>query len=281
MRRPIFLLLPMIAAGFLAACQTTPATSPPATAAPQSASATPAPPTATAVIPATVTLPAATVTPTATPLPSETPAPAVTATPDPNLGVGATLYEDKFDGARWGWTYQDDAVNFSLGNGQLNAVMSRSDAFWRISSGPDFIRAGDQQVRLATRVNLCYDADEYGLLFRNTNSTSGDQTKFNGYLFKITCGGQARVELLRDSVPSVLLDWTRTPAIVAGAPAENALLVWAAGDQLHFYVNDKHVGSLTDRAFADGDVGVYLRDRTNGGLSVSFTGLTIKAVTLP
>lgn len=281
MRRRMIGVLVLAVAGLLAACQTNPATSPPATLVPQAASATPAPPTATAVIPATVTLPAATATATVTPLPTETPTPAATATPDPNLGVGATLYEDRFDGARWGWTYQDDAVNFSLGGGQLNAVMSRSDAFWRISSGPDFIRAGDQQVRLATRANLCYENDEYGLLFRNTNSAGAEQTRFNGYLFKINCGGQARVELLRDSLPSVLLDWTATPAIVAGAPAENTLLVWAAGEQLHFYVNDKHVGSVTDRAFAEGDVGVYLRDRTNGGLSVSFTALTIREVTLP
>jgi hypothetical protein len=263
MRRVIPWILALAAAGWLAACQTNPATTLPPTSTPAAATATSVPASPTAVIPATVTLPAATPTPSATPPPTETPTPAATPTPDPNLGVGASVYEDTFDGARWGWTFQDDVVNFSLGDGQLNAVMSRSDAFWRISSGPDFVRAADQQVRLAARANLCYENDEYGLLF------------------KVNCRGQARVELMRDSVPSVLLDWTASPAITTGAPAENALLVWAAKDQMHFYVNDKYVGSVTDKSFAEGDVGVYLRDRTNGGLSVSFTTLTIKAVTLP
>lgn len=263
----------------LAACNPSPATTPPpaATQVPTLAVETPVPPTPTVVVPATVT-PAP---PTATPEPTatETATPDVAATPDPNLGVGATLYEDRFDGARWGWTFQDDVVKFGIENAQLNAVMTRPDAGWRISMGPDVI-AGDQQLQLTVRANLCYERDEYGLLFRNTTS-SGDAPRFNGYVFKLNCAGQARVELFRDSQPSVLLDWTASPAIQAGAPAENVLLVWAAQDQFHFYVNGKHLGSLTDGAFAEGDFGVYLRDRTNGGISVSFTALTVKEVKLP
>lgn len=276
---PSALALFALALFTLAACTPNPATTPPpaATRPPTLAAETPVPPSPTVVIPATVT----TAPPTATPEPTATATatPDVAATPDPNVGVGATLYEDKFDGARWGWTFRDDVVKFGIENAQLNAVMTRPDAGWRISIGPD-VKAGNQQIALTVRVNLCYDQDEYGLLFRNT-TPDGEVVRFNGYLFKLNCGGQARVELFRDSQPSVLLDWTASPAIQPGAPAENTLLVWAAGDQFHFYVNGKHIGSLKDGAFAEGEFGVYLRDRTNGGVSVSYTALTVKEVALP
>lgn len=270
--------LALAAACLVAGCQIHPATSPPPTAAPGAATEAPPAPSPTPIVPASAT-PAP---PTASPAPSATaptasPPPAAP-TPDPNLGVGASVYEDRFDGLRWAWTYQDEIVQFSLGAGQLNAVMAQPEAFWRIASGPDFARAGDQQVSVSVRTNLCYERDEYGLLFRNTAGADG---KFNGYLFKLTCGGLARVEALSGSVSTVLLDWTAASAIVPGAPADNTLLVWAAGNQMHFYVNGRYLASASDSAYSEGTVGLYLRDRTNGGLSVSFADLAVKAVTPP
>jgi hypothetical protein len=269
----------VVTLSLLAACQLSPATTPPPTSTEAPAPATPVPPTETPVVPASVT-PAP--SPTSTPEPTATasPTPNATATPDPNLGVGATIYEDKFDGARWGWNFSDDVVTFALADGQLNAVMKRSDSGWRIDNGPDFVTAGDQQTRLTARTNLCYDNDEYGLMFRTITKTDSNNTRFDGYLFKLNCAGQARVEVFKDSQISVLMDWTASPAIQKGAPAENTLMVWAAKDQFHVYVNDKHVGSLTDPSFAEGVFGVYLRDRTNGGLSVSFSNLVVKEVKL-
>lgn len=273
--RRLFCVSLGLVAGLLTACQLNPATVAPPTAVPAAATATAVPPSATPVVPATLTAVPASATPAASATASATPAPQATPTPDPNQGVGATLYEDKFDGQRWSWTFQDDVVNFSLGQNQLNAVMGRSDSFWRVSTGPDFARAGDQQLRVTVHTNLCYAQDEYGLLFRNTSTPD---FKFNGYLFKVSCAGQVRVEILKDSVPSVLMDWTAAPAVVPGAPADNTLLVWAAKDKLNFYVNGKYVGSASDKTYAEGDMGLYVRDRTNGGLSVSFSALTIKEV---
>jgi hypothetical protein len=265
-----------VGAVMLAACQLNPATNPPPTMTAPAPTETSIPPSATPVIPATVTLPPATAT--STPEPTATATPAATATPDPNLGVGATIYEDKFDCARWCWFYEDDAVSFSLANNQLNAVMKRGDAGWRISSGPDFVTVGDQQLRVTARTNLCYERDEYGVFFRGVLDSNNN---FSGYLFKLSCNGQVRVELLQESQSSVLVDWVSASAVVPGAPAENTLMVWAAKEQFHFYVNDKYVASLSDKTFAEGGFGLYLRDRTNGGASVSFAALTLKEVKRP
>lgn len=259
----------------LTACQPSPAT----TAAPLLTLpiSTQEAPTAPPVLPATLTLAPTDAGATATAAPTLTPLPPG-ATPDPNLGVGATVWDESFDGSSgWKWEFSDPLVTFAIANGQLSGVMTRGDQGWRVSGGPD-VQAVNAQYRLTVRTFLCYEKDEYGLLFR---SRANQNFEFSGYLFKLSCGGQARVELMRDNDPSVLLDWIPTPAIQSGAPAENTLMVWATNEQLHFYVNERHIGSATDKTFTGGNFDLYLRDRTNGGLSVAYSRLTVKEVTAP
>ncbi|MCS6911241.1 MAG: hypothetical protein NZM11_11855, partial [Anaerolineales bacterium] len=92
------------------------------------------------------------------------------------------------------------------------------------------------------------------------------------------CAGQARLERLQDNVQTVLLDWTSVAMLQTGAPAENTLLVWVMQEQFNVYANDCFVGSATDKTFREGIFGLFLRDRTNGGLSVSYTRLEVREV---
>ncbi len=50
---------------------------------------------------------------------------------------------------------------------------------------------------------------------------------------------------------------------------------------MHFFINDRYIASATDDTLASGFWGVYLRDRTSGGESVSFVNLTAREVTAP
>ena len=267
---------------FLAACGrgTAPAptaaeTPPPAPTSAQAPSATP--PAALPTVAATPSAP-----PTASPTPSAafTPAPNATVTPDPNLGVGEVIYEDKLDGTSgWGWGFADDTVAFSISGGKLNAVMTKPNVGHRFVASPDTVKVGDQQVRVTATTNICYEKDEYGLMFRG-RVDAGDN--YEVYVFKLNCGGSARVELLLKGKAALpLVDWTASPAIVGGAPAQNTLMVWMAKDQFHFYVNDKYLFSMKDATFAEGFYGFYVRDRTSGGESVSFDHLVARAVKLP
>lgn len=236
--------------------------------------------------PQPTSMPTTAIANTATPLASATPEPSATcctpspepqgtATPDPNLGVGDSLYEDNFDGqSGWNWSPPPDGiVVWNIESNQLNAVMQTNfGARWNIR--PDF-SAGDQQIRVTAKTNLCYERDEYGLMFR------GNELGTSAYVFKLNCGGGARVELIQDFQHSPLTEWTTNSAIVAGAPAENTLMVWMAQDQFHFYVNDNYIFSLKNSTFAEGVYGFYLRDRTNGGESISFSQLVAKEVKLP
>lgn len=235
--------------------------------------ATPTPPR-----PASPTWSVSTRAPTVTLSPVLTPT-AAASTPDPTLGLGDVVYEDPLDGSsEWEWRSETAGAIFSIASGQLNAVIPQRDAGPQAALGP-VVAVGDQQVRVTARAHLCYERDEYGLMFHASRTASG---RYNAYLFKLTCGGLARVErLLNSQTADVLADWTPSPAIVPRAPAENTLMVWMAEGQFHFYVNDKYVFSALDRSYAEGTYGFYVRDRTAGGMSLSFLNLVARAVTPP
>ena len=206
------------------------------------------------------------------------PAPTDLPTPDPELRVGAVVYEDDFDGKQgWTWPYaEDDVAAFSLGGNRLNAVMKVGNVGGpRLVGGQPALQIGDQQLQVTSLANMCYARDEYGVLFRgNANAT-------DGYVFMLNCEGRARVVALQDLRPAVLVDWTASRAIMPGAPAENTLMVWAEGSQFHFFVNGKFLFSVFDKTFAQGTHGFYIYDRTDGGESVSFDHLVVRAVSPP
>jgi len=224
--------------------------------------------------PATET-PTATLEPAATAPPS--PTAAVAATPDPSNGVGAEVFSDAFTGQTgYFWTYSDDVADFAAGSGQLVVSTKGGNTSWRYVVRPD-LNIGDQQVRVTARLAQCGPDGEYGLMFRVNHDPAGHRA----YLFKLNCRGEARFERLEGADITVLADWTASPAIVPGAPAENVLMVWAARDQFHFYVNERHVISASDGALASGFYGFYIRDRDGTGESLSFTALVARAVTPP
>lgn len=268
----------------LAACSTatpTPdiATLPPATAVPTEAAS----PTPQVVAP-TATQPPATATPeppTATPTQAATATATVPPTPDPNEGVGDIVYRDKLDGTGgWLWTYEDDAVRFGVSReqGRLNGLAKRSGT-WRFTISDDTINVGDQQLRVTARAEVCAENDEYAVLFRGRVDAA--TSNYSYYAFKLRCGGAARLERLDGPDTTVLVNWTASPAIKAGAGQDNVLMVWANKGEMRFYVNDQYLFSAQDTALTEGFYGFYLQDRTNGNMAVSWQNLEVRSVNVP
>jgi hypothetical protein len=199
-------------------------------------------------------------------------------TPDPNEGVGDVLYQDPLDGSGgWFWTFTDDVSSFGVdtGRGQLKAVMSQTGAGWRFTISPDTLRLGNQQVRLTAHTETCSENDEYGLMFR---ASVDAEFTYSGYFFKLRCGGAARLDRVQGTDTSPLVDWTSSPAIQTGSGVTNTLMVWLAGSEFRFYVNDQYLFSAQDATLTEGFFGIYLYDRTAGGATVYFEDLISRAV---
>lgn len=240
--------------------------------APPAASDTPLPPTATATVTAEPTV-------TPSPLgPEASATPAAPATPDPNEAVGDVVYQDPLDGSgTWFWTFADDTAVFGIDpeRQQLKGTMLQAGAGWRFTVSPDTLRIGNQQVRVTTRTQACAANDEYGLIFRGSVDA---EFNYSMYLLSVRCSGAARFLLIRGVEATVLTDWTPAPAAQPGAPADNTLMVWMAGSEFRFYINDQYLFSAADSALTDGFYGLYLYDRTAGGETVFFEDLIARAV---
>jgi hypothetical protein len=238
----------------------------PATAAPSETAGPTTAPTGTA-LPASATPAASTATAS----------PAATATPDPNEAVGDVIYQDKLDGTGgWFWTFADDVATFGVTDGKLKAVMKTANSGWRFTISQDTLQLGSQQVSLNAHTVTCGPNDEYGLMLRLKADPSN--SAFDGYSFKLRCSGQASFEMITGIERKTIVDWTDSSAIKTGAPADNTLLVWAAGGEFRCYVNGQYVFTANDSTLTSGFYGVYLYDRTAGGETVTFDTLTTKAV---
>jgi hypothetical protein len=219
----------------------------------------------------------ASATPAATTAPAATASPAVTATPDPNEAVGDVVYQDKLDGTGgWFWTFADDVANFGVVDGKLKAVMKTANSGWRFTISQDTLKLGSQQVSVNAHTLTCGPNDEYGLMLRLQPDASN--SGYDGYSFKLRCSGQASFEMITGIQRKTIVDWTGSPAIKTGAPADNTLLVWAGGGEFRFYVNGQYLFSASDSTLSAGFYGIYLYDRTAGGETVTFDTLVAKAV---
>jgi len=254
----------------------------------QDAIGTAAAQTVAAVLPTATTAatepppPAATETPaepTLTPIGAASPTPVTPtapATPDPNLNVTDTvLYEDTFDGkAGWFWTFSDEVADFGAVDGELRISTKPAQNTWRYIYR-DNVTAADMQLRILTKAGACPGTDELGIMYRGRLD---EQQKLHTYIFKLNCAGQARVEILDDITTTVLKDWETFPAIKAGAPAENAIMIWMQKDQFNFYVNDQYLFSLSNNAMAEGFLGFYVQSHSNGGGQFVLDDMVVHAV---
>ena len=247
------------------------------TAAPATAAATTAPSeTAAPTASATATGSAAPASPTAA-ANASTATLAAPATPDSNEAVGDAVYQDKLDGTGgWFWTFADEVATFGVVDGKLKGVMKAANSGWRFTISPDTLQLGSQQVSLNSHTVACGPNDEYGLMLRVKPDQS--DSLFSGYLLKLRCSGQASFDVISGTARRALVDWTASPAIKTGAPADNTLLVWSAGSEFRCYVNGQYLFTANDSTLKAGFYGIYLYDRTAGGETVIFDTLAARAV---
>ena len=282
MKRPLSVSLLVIGTFLLAACGAratapsptdVPATNTPPVVATVAPSATLPAPTA---VPPTEVPATATTEPTAQPEVTVIPATPIPSTPDPNEGVGSVVFEDSLNGQDgWGWSFSDEAATFGAAGDELQAVMNDPEAWWRFTIGPD-LELGDQQVQVTAHTVACGANDEYALMFRASEMAIASQ--YQAYVFKLRCNGAASLDRLEGTQTTTLVDWTASDAIRTGAPADNTLLVWMAGDEFRFYVNDQYLFSAQDATLDAGTFGFYVDDQTSGGLTVNFEDLTARGI---
>ena len=86
-------------------------------------------------------------------------------------------------------------------------------------------------VEITTSISLCQGNDSYGLLFRSSSV-------LNFYRFSINCNGLMQLERVRENVANILVNWSISSQISAGAPLTLRLGVWMNGTTFRVFINN-------------------------------------------
>ncbi|MCL4258081.1 MAG: hypothetical protein KJZ53_06080 [Anaerolineales bacterium] len=201
----------------------------------------------------------------ATPTPSPFPTPVVNPTADMRPGIGQLLLEDDFSDAVFWPTSTNADGSAQISNGRMNLVLNATRSYlFSTRNSPIF---GDFYAEITATTNFCNVDDEYGLLVRALDG--------NHFRFALSCDGRAKVDRFHSGSLSRQAGWVSSGTIPSIAPGTSRLGVWAAGSQLHFFVNDIYLFSVTDSLLFQGAVGVYVHTSSDRDVSVSFSSLKV------
>jgi len=188
-------------------------------------------------------------------------------TSDLRSDIGDLLLADDFsDAAPWS-TSSDDNASVTVTNGRINLILKSSDDYvLSTRTSQNFL---DFYAEITATPSLCHGEDEYGLIIRDLD---GDH-----YRLALSCDGRVKVDRSYNGL-SRQAGWLESGAIPSVAPSSSRLAVWAVGSQMHFFVNDLYLFTITDSLLYKGTIGVFVHTSGEGDVSVSFSDLKVWAV---
>ena len=221
-------------------------------------------PTQTATLTSTPVWFPATSTPTLVPTPVRTP------TPDLRPGVGDLILEGGVESEEEWVVFSGTIGNITFSDDHLNlAVNQPPGMIYTFRESPVVT---DFYAEITAEVNLCGEADEYGLMVR-VNGIRRDH-----YRFGLTCDGQAKIVRAYGNRTVVLQPPQPFPEIPVGFPGQAVMAVWAVGDELRFFVNGRNILTINDPVIGEGALGVYVRTIGEDPISVNFSQLEIREI---
>lgn len=228
-------------------------------------------------------LPADLTPPTETPRPSETPPPAPTIvwfppsstptlpvfptnspTPEMSPGIGAVLFADDFSSASAWDTAVSDQGSAAISRNRL--TLAAQPGVYLVSMNRE-AAFGDFYAEITARPSLCRGGDSYGIIIRST----GDSF----YRFTLTCNSMVSAERIRSSVRLLMQEPIPSGDAPPGAPGEARIGIWAVGNEMRLFINDRFQLSITDPSSPSGAIGVFVRGAGDTPVSVTFSDLTV------
>jgi hypothetical protein len=195
-----------------------------------------------------------------------------TATPNPAASpqYGQSLFSDPFTSAG-NWESQQTANGIvSVSGGTLTLAVKKTPATLA-AIRQDTLYSNFYLETTVKRVALCKNDDEIGLLFR----VSGSQSY---YRLLVDCQGLLALQQVAGGTPSMLVNWMPSEQIPSGLWKSFTLGVWAYGNVIRLYVNDQLQTEVNRDTFKNGGIGYFARAAGDTPLTVSFSDLTIYAV---
>ncbi|NSW54343.1 MAG: hypothetical protein HPY85_17705 [Anaerolineae bacterium] len=189
--------------------------------------------------------------PTHTPQPTETPtpepSPTLTFTPtvsneDPSSWLGGASWTADFNGSVEGFYEGDDEnTTIEVANGALAMTASMSTPGWHTWS-MNYRTIDRSYLEAEINVKQCSGIDEYGLVFRGPDYSSG-------YFFAVRCNGEYSLRGY-DGEYTNILSWNYADIVNTGANQSNRLGAYVDGNTIKLYINGKLVNELQNEQFS-------------------------------
>ena len=224
-------------------------------------SATPPGPTANNASQPTVTSsPSPTLTGSPTPAESITPTESI-ASDDPKLRLGDPDWIDTFKNADNWSLFEDEHVRLDVKDRVL--VMTAFQADDRDSWMLTWPEPANYYLEITATPQACSGMDRYGVIFRTDAEV--------GYLFGFSCDGQYSLRRWNGEDFKMLVEWTSSPEIRAGANQTNRMGVKVQDDQFALYANGKWLAEASDDSYTEGGLGLFIaaKDTVNFEIQVS------------
>jgi hypothetical protein len=184
------------------------------------------------------------------------------------LDLNFPLAVSSFDESQSVWyEYDTENATYEIKDGQLVGIDHEPEEKKTYYSETRIRQFANAYAEVTATNGDCIGKDSVGIVIRIDVETLG------GYTFEVSCDGSYRLRNLRSTPPKgVLVDWTPSDAINAGAFATNRLGFWGYWGKFYLFVNSQLVGEYFDSGYIAGGDGfaVYVRASQTYDLSATF-----------
>jgi len=206
-----------------------------------------------------------------TPLPTTTPTlqasvtPTQTPTSGPKSSLGEPDVKITFNNGNEGFFVDDDEYTIiDVENSALVMKSTMKVIGWHGWS-MQYKKMGDFYLESIIKTRTCSGNDEYGLIFRAPNYSSG-------YFFALSCDGKYSLLTLTDKFRPVI-NWTSSADINSGSGKINILGVKAQGNHYSLFINDKLQQEIDDNSFlGQGTFGAFIAANQVPGFTIDVDG---------
>lgn len=204
-----------------------------------------------------------TITPLPTTTSTQTQVPTYTTTPEGGLKsyLGSPDGIITFNTGNEGFFVDDD--EYTIINVENSALVIKSTlktVGWHGWS-MQYKKLEDFYLEATIKSRLCSGRDEYGIVYRAPNYSSG-------YFLGLTCDGKFGLLSLTDKFRPIM-DWRASPDINAGSDKINLLGVLAKGNRYQLYINDRLQAEIEDSIFLDpGTFGAFIAAYQTPGFTI-------------
>ena len=213
-------------------------------------------------LPSDTPTPTNTPTITSTPLPTNTPTITPVSANDPRASLGTPNGQDTFASAGNWPLYNDEHVQMEVKEDGLYMTSVNADKWesWMLTES----NLENFYLEVTATPGECAGWDRYGLLARSQDAS-------HTYLFGFTCDGKYSLRIWDGLQFTMLVQWTPSEYILAGAGQTNRLGFKAVGSTLSIYANGVLLAEVEDDTYSSGTYGLSSSAFTTPGFTVQFS----------